>query len=94
MNLKQKTFRSRKYLNWVKQQPCVMCGAPADDPHHITGVGGMSGMGMTAPDSMVMPVCRMHHDEIHRTPELWGRQWEWISRTLDSALREGVLKNA
>lgn len=89
--LKKKAFRSRRYLDWVKQQPCVMCGAPSDDPHHIISVGGMSGMGMTAPDSMAMPVCRPHHDEIHRTPELWEKQWEWVSRTLDKALRDGVL---
>lgn len=90
--MKFKAFRSRQYLKWVKQQPCVMCGAPADDPHHLKGVGHMSGGGMTAPDSMVMPVCRRHHDEIHRTPELWDRQWEWVARTLDAALREGVLE--
>lgn len=89
--LKQKPFRSRKYLDWVKKQPCVMCGAPADDPHHIIGIGGMSGMGRKAPDSMTVPVCRPHHDEIHRTPELWPRQWEWIARTLDKALAEGAL---
>ena len=92
MALKVKPFRSRKYLDWVKQQPCVLCGAPADDPHHIISVGGMSGMGMTAPDSMVIPVCRQHHDEIHRTPELWPQQWEWIARTLDRALAEGALE--
>lgn len=90
--LKQKPFRSRKYLDWVKQQPCVMCGAPADDPHHIIGVGHMSGMGRTAPDSMALPVCRIHHDEIHRTPELWPQQWEWAARTLDKALMDGVLE--
>ena len=89
--LKQKPYRNRKYLDWVKRQPCVMCHAPADDPHHIIGVGRMSGMGTTAPDSMAIPLCRHHHDEIHRTPELWDQQWEWVARTLDNALREGVL---
>jgi hypothetical protein len=52
----------------------------------------MGGMGTTAPDSMTMPVCRACHDEIHRTPMLWPRQWEWIARTLDKALRDGVLE--
>ena len=85
-------WRSRKYLDWVKTLPCVMCGAPADDPHHIKGVGGMSGAGLTAPDWAVMPVCRQHHDEIHATPELWPNQWEWIARTLGKALEEGVIK--
>lgn len=89
---KRKPFRSRRYLDWVKTQPCVICGAPADDPHHMIGLGGMSGMGMTAPDSLAMPVCRPHHDEIHRNPDWWDRQWEFVARTLDRALAEGVLE--
>lgn len=90
--MRHKPYRNRKYLDWVKTQPCSVCGAPADDPHHIIGVGHMSGMGMTAPDSMVMPMCRPHHDWIHRTPEEWPNQWQWIARTLDKALQEGVIK--
>lgn len=90
--IKRKAFRSRRYLDWVKAQDCVMCGAPADDPHHIKGVGHMSGAGMTAPDSMAMPVCRPCHDEILRTPELWAQQWEWVAKTLDKALSDGALE--
>jgi len=91
MTAKRKAYRNRKYLDWVKTQSCVMCSRPADDPHHLIGVGHMSGMGMKAPDSMVMPMCRQHHDWIHQTPSEWENQWEWIARTLDKALREGVL---
>jgi hypothetical protein len=92
MTAKRKAYRNRKYLDWVKQQPCAVCGAPADDPHHLIGVGGMGGMGMKAPDSMVMPMCRQHHNQIHATPEQWPEQWQWIARTLDKALQEGVIK--
>lgn len=87
-----KPFRSPKYLAWVKQQPCVMCGEPSDDAHHIKGVGHLSGVGMKAPDTFTMPVCRPHHDEIHRTPELWANQWEWVARTLARAVSENVLR--
>lgn len=86
-----KAFASQAYIDWLKTLPCCNCQAPADDPHHLIGLGGMSGTGMTAPDSMAMPVCRPCHDEIHATPELWPRQWEWIARTLEKALRDGVL---
>lgn len=82
-------WRNRRYLQWVKTLPCVMCGQPADDPHHIKGVGHLSGAGITAPDWAVMPVCRFHHDEIHATPELWPLQWEWITRTLGAAIEQG-----
>lgn len=91
MWLKQTPFESRKYLNWVKRQPCCSCGAPADDPHHAIGLG-VGGTGMTAPDSMVMPLCRPCHNRIHGDKEMQGRQWEWIVMTLDKALREDVIK--
>lgn len=87
-----KAWRSRKYLDWVKTLPCVRCFAPADDPHHLIGVGGMGGTGTKAPDSMVMPVCRGCHTFIHSTPEIWSEQWEWIAKTLKRAIDEGVFK--
>lgn len=84
-------WRSRKYLDWVKSQQCVMCERRADDPHHIKGEGHMSGAGLKAPDYCVIPVCREHHREIHERPELWPLQWEWIVRTLGKAIDDGVL---
>ena len=89
--IKRKTWRSRRYLDWVKSQPCCVCGAPADDPHHLTGIGKLGGMGTKAPDWAVMPVCRRHHDELHRDPNLWPDQWEYVARTMGRAIEEGVL---
>lgn len=87
-----KRWRSRKYLDWVKRQDCVLCSRPADDPHHIKGVGHMSGAGLTAPDYTAIPVCRECHDRIHQDSTLWPQQWEYIVRTLGRAIDEGVLK--
>jgi hypothetical protein len=87
---KRRAFRSQKYLNWVKTLPCVICRASADDAHHIIGIGGLSGMGMKAPDQYTMPVCREHHSEIHKTPELWDNQWMWIAHTLAKAFEEKI----
>ncbi|WP_051222302.1 DUF968 domain-containing protein [Neptunomonas japonica] len=90
MAAKQKAFRSPKYLKWVKSLPCCMCFGNADDPHHIKGVGHLSGGSMTAPDNFVMPMCRNCHAEMHRNPELWPDQWEYVARTLAQAISEGV----
>jgi len=87
---KNKAWRSKEYLAWVREQPCCVCGRPADDAHHLIGVGHMGGVGTKAPDSMAMPVCRAHHDEIHRDPNLWPDQWEWVARTLAKALEENT----
>lgn len=84
-------WRSRAYLDWVKRQPCVLCGKPADDPHHLKGTGNLSGAGLTAPDWAAMPVCRAHHDDIHRAPALWPMQWQWALLTLFRALDAGIL---
>ncbi|WP_227520420.1 hypothetical protein [Marinobacter sp. LV10R510-11A] len=81
---------NRNYLDWVKTQPCAMCQRPADDPHHIIGVG-LGGMGMTAPDLLAMPLCREHHNEIHISPELWPQQFEWVVRTIARAVSEGAV---
>lgn len=87
----KKRWRNRNYLDWVKEQPCVLCGAPADDPHHLKGIGHMSGAGLTAPDWAVIPVCRGCHNRFHDEPALWGTQWEYIARTLGRAIEDGVL---
>lgn len=80
----------RAYLQWVKTQPCALCGMPADDAHHIIGMG-FGGMGMTAPDLLTIPVCRADHGRIHADPELWQRQPLWVLRTQAKAIQEGVL---
>lgn len=88
--MKRKAWRSRRYREWVRSQPCCMCGAPAEDAHHLIGLGKMGGMGTKAPDWALMPMCRNHHNEVHRDPNLWIDQWEWVSRTLGRAIDEGV----
>jgi hypothetical protein len=87
-------IEDRGYMNWVKRQPCCVCGAPADDPHHIHG-RGFKGMGTKVPDYWTIPLCRAHHDELHHNVGLWedahGSQFEWVAMTLLQALYEGVL---
>lgn len=83
---------SRKYLDWVRTLDCAHCGAPADDPHHIKGVGHFSGIGRKAADWLVMPLCRPCHNAFHEQPELWSLQWEYITRTLDQAFLDGVVE--
>lgn len=90
-NFKINPFRSKKYLVWVKQLPCAICGAPADDAHHIIGIGNMGGTGTKAPDNMSFPLCRWCHGVYHRDSSLWPKQWEYICRTIDLALSEGIL---
>jgi len=87
---KNKRYRNKTYLEWVKTQPCSYCGAPSDDTHHGIGLG-LSGMGTKADDLAVMPVCREHHTAIHNGFARLSGQWEFIAKTLIAAIKEGVL---
>jgi len=65
-----KTARSRKYLDFVKRQPCCYCSAPADDPHHFAGSRGTS---LKASDYHTVPLCRGHHTEWHSSMRKIGQ---------------------
>ena len=86
-----KRYRNAKYLAWVRSLPCSLCGGEAGQAHHLIGLGGMSGMGLKAPDWATLPVCGGCHGSMHVNHELWPSQWEHICRTLGKAVEEGVL---
>jgi hypothetical protein len=83
-------YRSTKYKKWVKQQPCIICENPEVDPHHIKGIGHLSGCAMKAPDWALIPLCSRHHEEVQRSST--SDQWEWALRTLGQAIEQGVFK--
>lgn len=94
---KRRRWESDKYTRWVKQQPCMCCNKPADDPHHLIG-HGMGGMGTKAHDIFVIPLCRAHHDELHANTaafeEKYGSQTELQIRFLDRVFSIGVIGTA
>lgn len=51
---KPKTFRSPKYLAWLRTQPCAWCGRPA--PSEAAHMGG-GGKGIKGPDNLAIPLC-------------------------------------
>lgn len=91
---KRRRWENPTYTRWVKAQRCACCNNPADDPHHVIG-HGQGGMGTKAHDLFVLPLCRAHHDELHRDPVAfeakYGSQIDLLFRFLDRALAIGVL---
>lgn len=80
-------WRSKRYLAFVRSLPCCFCAQPADDAHHIIGIGyGLSGMGLTAPDSYAMSLCRPHHAAVHASPDLQQQQPDWLRCTIRRGL--------
>ena len=80
-----------KYLDWVRKQPCsindtMSCMQNRIDAHHLIG-HGTKGMGLRSPDTLSMPLCRSHHDELHRHghqswEEKYGSQWKYVALSL------------
>jgi len=58
---KVKIFRSEDYLDFIRDKPCLMCGAPPrSDAHHEPF--GKAGWAIKAPDSQAIPLCRGCHN--------------------------------
>jgi uncharacterized phage protein (TIGR02220 family) len=76
-------------------QPCTCCGNPSDDTHHIIG-HGQGGMATKAHDFFTIPLCRKHHDDLHRDLSRWeeeyGSQIELWLKFIDWSLSIGAIQ--
>ncbi|HET8792090.1 MAG TPA: DUF968 domain-containing protein [Modicisalibacter sp.] len=90
--MRNKRFRSPKYLAFVRSLPCSVCGGQSDSAHHIIGMWNLSGMGLKAPDSMAMPVCDgpgdTCHRRIHSEPHLKWQQPIFLIETINAGLEQ------
>ena len=62
---KKKTFRSEKYKKYIRSLPCVICNYPASEAHHVR-IDGNAGTGMKPSDTYCVPLCPLHHAELHQ----------------------------
>jgi ERF superfamily len=68
--------RDRNHLRFVASQPCLVCGRRTSDAHHIK-FAEQRAMGRKVSDKFTVPVCRLHHRELHRRGDeraWWGKQ--------------------
>jgi ERF superfamily len=71
--------RDREHLKFVASQPCLVCGRTPSDPHHIK-FAEQRAMGRKVSDRFTVPICRLHHRELHRRGN--ERAW-WDGRGID-----------
>jgi hypothetical protein len=69
-------YRNKEHLRYVAQQPCLLCGRKPSDPHHLRFMQPRA-LGRKASDEFVVPLCRMHHREVHRA----GNERAWWKQT-------------
>jgi len=71
--------RDRDHLRFVAAQPCLVCGRTPSDPHHIK-FAEQQAMGRKVSDRFTVPICRLHHRELHRCGN--ERAW-WQKQGMD-----------
>ena len=71
--------RDREHLKFVASQPCLLCGRTPSDAHHIK-FAEQRAMGRKVGDRFTVPLCRLHHRELHRRGN--ERAW-WESQGID-----------
>jgi hypothetical protein len=59
-------LRDKDHRRFVLRQPCLVCGRVPSDPHHLTFTQPRA-LGGRVSDEFTVPVCRVHHRELHRS---------------------------
>lgn len=68
---KLRRVRSPAHLGFVRSQPCLICGRTPSDAHHLRFVQPRA-MARKVSDEFTVPLCRRHHDLLHRDPDEQG----------------------
>jgi hypothetical protein len=80
-------YRNREHLRSIVKMPCLVCGRKPSDPHHLRFAQPRA-LGRKASDEFTVPLCRMHHREVHRTGD--ERAW-WKAAGIDPLKVAGKL---
>jgi hypothetical protein len=68
-------YRDKAHLKFVASRPCLICGCRPSDPHHLR-FAQVRALGRKVSDEFTVPLCRLHHRELHRSrnESLWWRK--------------------
>jgi hypothetical protein len=91
---KEQRRRSKSHLLFVSQQPCLICKQTPSDAHHLK-FAQLRALGRKVSDEFTVPLCRKHHQDLHRhgNERAWWANMQieplplakelWESRTID-----------
>jgi hypothetical protein len=80
-------YRNPEHLRSIIKMPCLICGRKPSDPHHLR-YAQPGALGRKASDEFTVPLCRMHHREVHRAGD--ERAW-WKAAGIDPLKVAGKL---
>lgn len=66
--------RDKDHRKFVSRQPCLVCARTPCDAHHVR-FAQPSALGRKVSDEFTVPLCRIHHRELHRA----GNEIVWWS---------------
>ncbi len=72
-------LRDKEHCKFVATQPCVVCGRTPAESHHIRFAQPRA-LGQKVSDEYTVPLCRLHHRELHRYGD--EASW-WAGATID-----------
>ena len=56
----------KKFIKYIKEMPCSVCGNGDVDAHHLEAIGmGNNRKKKNDKDFSCVPLCRIHHSEYH-----------------------------
>jgi hypothetical protein len=64
--------RERDHLRFICKQPCTVCGRTPCEAHHLRYAQPRA-MGRRVSDEFTVPLCRLHHRELHQV----GNELSW-----------------
>jgi hypothetical protein len=65
-------LRDKEHCRYLTTQPCVVCGRIPSEAHHIRFAQPRA-LGRKVSDEYTVPLCRLHHRELHR----YGDEASW-----------------
>jgi hypothetical protein len=68
-------LRDKHHRKFIMRQACLVCGRVPSDPHHLRFTQPHA-LGRTVSDEFLVPICRLHHRELHRSGDevAWWRK--------------------
>jgi hypothetical protein len=72
-------LRDKDHLKFVASRSCLICGRQPSEPHHVRFAQKLA-FGRKVSDEFTVPLCRLHHRELHRSRNepLW-----WTTARID-----------
>jgi hypothetical protein len=79
-------LRDKEHLKFIRAQPCLICGRLPSDSHHLR-FAQQRALGRKVSDEFTVPLCRLHHRELHRRSDE-AQWWEAIAVDAIAAARK------